>query len=78
MLQLQNKPHEGEAKDGEFDMSLGMPGSVVGVERLVGGRAARTQSQTVGRPKRLTVGRRRASSFSCKPSKITTKADSMK
>ena len=37
MLRFENKPHNGGAKDGEFEMSLGMSAAVVAVERMVGG-----------------------------------------
>jgi hypothetical protein len=44
MLQLQNKPHDGGAKDGEFEMSLELFRAMVGVERMVGSWIARSQS----------------------------------
>ena len=44
MLQLQNKPHDGRAKDGEIELSLAMSEPMVGVERMVGRRIARSQS----------------------------------
>jgi hypothetical protein len=47
MLRLQNKPHNGGAKDGEFEMSLGMSRTMVGVERMAGGWVARPQSLAV-------------------------------
>jgi len=47
MLQLQNKPHDGRAKDGEIELSLAMSEPMVGVERMVGRRAARSQSLAV-------------------------------
>ena len=47
MLRSENKPHNGGAKDGEFDMSLGMSHTVVGVERMVVGWVARSQSLAV-------------------------------
>jgi hypothetical protein len=47
MLRLLNKPHDGGAKDGEFEMSLGMSGAVVGVGRMVGCGIARSQSLAV-------------------------------
>ena len=47
MLRSVNKPHNGRAKDGEFDMSLGMSRTVVGVERMVVGWVARSQSLAV-------------------------------
>ena len=47
MLRLRTKPHDGGAKDGRIEMSLAMSGIVVGVERLVGSRAARSPSLAV-------------------------------
>src|SRR5437762_9815348 len=47
MLQLRNKPHNGRAKDGETGMSLGVPGGMVRVDRMAGGRIARPQSLAV-------------------------------
>ena len=41
MLRLQTKPHDRRAKDGEFERTLGMSRSVVGVERMVGRWVAR-------------------------------------
>ena len=38
MLRLQDTPHDRRAKDGEIEMSLGMSRTMVGVERLAGGR----------------------------------------
>ena len=43
MLRSENKPHNGGAKDGEIEMSLGMSRTVVGVERVVVRRFARSQ-----------------------------------
>ena len=50
MLRLQNQMlHNGRAKDGETGMSLGISGSVVGMERMVVCRIACTQSmETAG------------------------------
>lgn len=38
MLSLQNKPHDRRAKDGDFEMSVGMSPTMVGMERLDRGR----------------------------------------
>jgi len=46
MLRLRTKPHDGGAKDGRFEMSLAMPGIVVGVERLVGSCTRRSNHCT--------------------------------
>src|SRR3970040_142889 len=47
MLQLSNKPHDGGAKDGQFEMSLAVSQSVVGVERMAGSRVARRASLAI-------------------------------
>jgi len=47
MLRLLTVPHDGGAKDGEFEMSLGLSRTVVGMERLAGGRFARPESLEV-------------------------------
>jgi hypothetical protein len=47
MLRLQNQPHNGGAKDGEFEMSLGLSRTVVGAERVACRWIARTQSLAI-------------------------------
>jgi len=47
MLQLQNKPHDGGAKDGKIQMSWGLSRTMVGVERLAVVGPARPQSLAV-------------------------------
>lgn len=57
MLRLRTKPHDGGAKDGRIEMSLAMPGIVVGVEQLVGSWTRRSPSLAVaGADGRHAVG----------------------
>jgi len=59
MLRLEHKPHNGGARDGKSEMSLGMSSAVVGMERMVDGRVARSQSLAVaGLDDGHVVGRR--------------------
>ena len=59
MLRLLKRPHGGGAKDGEIEMSLGLSRRLVGVERVAGGRFARSQSLAVaGAVDRHSVCRR--------------------
>ena len=47
MLWLQDTRQDRRAKDGEFEMSLGLSRTMVGVERVAGSRAACSQSLAV-------------------------------
>ncbi len=47
MLRLLTMPHNGGAKDGEFEMSLGLSRTVVGVERVACCGVARSQSLAI-------------------------------
>jgi len=60
MLRWVNKPHNGGAKDGDSGMSLEMSSAVVGVERVVGGWVARSQSLAVADLDGGSVVRRRS------------------
>ena len=45
--ELSTLPHNGGAKDGEFEMSLGLSRTVVGVERVACCGVARSQSLAI-------------------------------
>ncbi len=49
MLRFANKPHNGGAKDGEFEMLLGISRTVVSVERVACRRVACSQSLAIAR-----------------------------